>query len=63
MFYISEENLGSEATQEQAEQVVSILQAEGWAVEYGNSLNNDPATDTEQANFDAAFYAALNQVS
>lgn len=62
-FYISEENLGNEATQEQAEHLVSILQAEGWNVEYGDSINNDPHTDAEETAFDKAFYLLLEQVS
>ena len=61
-FYVDETNLGSEATQAQAEQVISILQDQGWDVEYGSSINNS-ATEAEKIDFDTAFYQALVQVA
>lgn len=38
MIYISEENLGTEAHERQARQVVEILQSQGWDCIYGDSL-------------------------
>jgi hypothetical protein len=46
-FYISEENLGDQATREQAERLIKILQE---------------ATPGEQMDFDTAFSVALEQV-
>ncbi len=57
-FYINEENLGTEGTEGQARHMVECLQAEGFNVEYGDSLLNE-MTDTEQVEFDTAFYRIL----
>ena len=38
-FYIAEGNLGSDATKEQAEQLIEILKTKGWDVEYGVKRN------------------------
>lgn len=61
--YVNEENLGTEATREQALQVIKILQSQRWNVNYGDSLMNDHITDEDQANFDAAFYKALDKIA
>jgi hypothetical protein len=60
-FYIDETNLGSEASEGQARQVISILQEQGWSVEYGSSIDNE-GTEDEMIDFDAAFYQVLGQV-
>jgi hypothetical protein len=38
-FYLAEGNIGSHASREQAEAVVTHLRAKGWDVEYGLSPN------------------------
>lgn len=38
-FYIAEGNLGSDATKEQAEQLIEMLKTKGWDVEYGVKRN------------------------
>ncbi len=38
-FFIAEQNLGSEATKEQAEKVIELLKKKGWDVEYGIGKN------------------------
>lgn len=42
-FFIAEQNLGGEATKEQAERLIEILKAKGWDVEYG--IKRNVATD------------------
>ena len=38
-FYIAEQNIGSDATKEQAEKLIELLKAKGWDVEYGIGRN------------------------
>ena len=38
-FFIAEQNLGSDATKEQALKVIELLKAKGWEVEYGIGRN------------------------
>ncbi|MFH1980764.1 MAG: hypothetical protein ABIL58_02855 [Pseudomonadota bacterium] len=45
-FFISEGNLGSEATKAQAEMVIAALQKKGWDVAYGAAENK--ATDISE---------------
>ena len=45
-FYIAEGNLGSDATKEQAEQLIEILKTKGWDVEYG--VKRNVATDVSE---------------
>lgn len=60
-FYVSEEHLGREATEEQAHQLITILEEQGWNVEYGDERSD--ATEDEKLDFEKAFYQALNQIS
>ena len=45
-FFIVEQNLGSDATKEQAEKVIELLKAMGWDVQYGAGRN--VATDVSE---------------
>jgi len=45
-FFIVEGNLGEDATQEQAEQLIDLLSKKGWDVEYGARRNK--ATDVSE---------------
>jgi hypothetical protein len=38
-FFIAEQNIGNDATKEQAERLIEILKAKGWDVEYGIKRN------------------------
>jgi len=38
-FFIAKQNLGSDATKEQAEKVIELLRAKGWDVAYGVGRN------------------------
>ena len=38
-FYIAEQNIGGDATKEQAEKLIELLKAKGWDVEYGIGRN------------------------
>ena len=38
-FFIAEQNLGADATKEQAEQLIKLLKEKGWDVEYGIGKN------------------------
>jgi hypothetical protein len=38
-FFIAEQNIGSDATKEQAEKLIEMLRAKGWDVEYGVKRN------------------------
>ncbi len=38
-FFIAEQNLGSDATKEQALKVIELLKAKGWDVDYGVGKN------------------------
>ena len=42
-FYIAEQNIGDDATKEQAEKVIEMLKAKGWDVAYG--IKRNVATD------------------
>ena len=42
-FFIAEQNLGADATKEQAEQLIKLLKEKGWDVEYG--IGKNVATD------------------
>lgn len=61
-FYISEENLGSEATQEQAEMMVSYMQSEGFDCEYGDSIMNEVDSEEDQYAFDHVFNIKLGLI-
>ncbi len=45
-FYIAEQNLGGDATKEQAEKLIELLKAKGWDVEYG--IKRNVATDISE---------------
>lgn len=45
-FFIAEQNLGSDASKEQAEKVIELLKAKGWDVEYG--IGKNVATDVSE---------------
>jgi len=45
-FYIAEQNIGSDATKEQAEKLIELLKAKGWDVEYG--IGRNVATDMSE---------------
>ena len=45
-FFIAEQNIGSDATKEQAEKLIEMLKAKGWDVEYGAKRNK--ATDISE---------------
>lgn len=62
-FYISEENLGSEATQAQAEAMAQMMRVEGFDCEYGSSLNNEVDSEEDQLAFDHVFYTKLGLIT
>lgn len=45
-FFLSEQNLGADATKEQAEQLIKLLKEKGWDVEYG--IGRNVATDISE---------------
>jgi hypothetical protein len=45
-FFIAEQNIGNDATKEQAERLIEILKAKGWDVEYG--IKRNVATDVSE---------------
>lgn len=45
-FFIAEQNIGPEATREQADKVIEMLKARGWDVEYG--MGNNTPTDISE---------------
>jgi hypothetical protein len=45
-FYIAEQNIGDDATKEQAEKVIGMLKEKGWDVEYG--VKRNVATDISE---------------
>ena len=45
-FFIVEQNIGNDATKEQAEELIEMLKAKGWDVEYGAKRN--VATDVSE---------------
>lgn len=61
-FYISEENLGSEATQEQAEAMVSHMKGEGFECEYGPSEKNVIESDEDYYAFLHVFNTKLGLI-
>ena len=67
-FFIVEKNIGDDATKEQTEQLIEMLKAKGWDVEYG--VKRNVATDvsefgqeeTIQSKFADDFMACLAQM-
>lgn len=67
-FFIAEQNIDDDATKEQAEQLIEMLKAKGWDVEYG--VKRNVATDvsefgqeeTIQSKFADDFMACLAQM-
>ena len=67
-FFIAEQNIGSDATKEQAGKLIEMLKAKGWDVEYGVKRNK--ATDISefgkeeeiQSRFADDFMACLEQM-
>ncbi len=67
-FFIAEQNLGADATKEQAEQLIKLLKEKGWDVEYG--IGRNVATDISefgqedkiQDKFADAFMSCLSQM-
>jgi len=45
-FFIAEQNMGSDATKEQALKVIELLKAKGWDVQYG--IGKNVATDVSE---------------
>lgn len=45
-FFLAEQNLGADATKEQAEQLIKLLKEKGWDVEYG--IGRNVATDISE---------------
>jgi hypothetical protein len=45
-FFIAEQNIGDDATKEQAEKLIEMLKARGWDVEYG--IKRNVATDVSE---------------
>ena len=45
-FFIAKQNIGDDATKEQAEKLIEMLKARGWDVEYGAKRN--VATDVSE---------------
>lgn len=45
-FFIAEQNIGDDATKEQAEKVIEMLKAKGWNVAYG--IKRNVATDISE---------------
>lgn len=45
-FFLAEQNIGSDATKEQAEKLIEMLKAKGWDVEYG--IRRNVATDVSE---------------
>ena len=45
-FFLAEQNLGDDATKEQAEKLIEMLRAKGWDVEYG--VGRNVATDVSE---------------
>lgn len=67
-FFIAEQNIGDDATKEQAEKLIEMLKSKGWDVEYGVKRNK--ATDISefgkeeeiQSKFADDFMACLSQM-
>ena len=45
-FFIAKQNIGDDATKEQAEKLIEMLKARGWDVEYG--VKRNVATDVSE---------------
>ena len=45
-FFIAEQNISDDATKEQAEELIKMLKARGWDVEYG--IKRNLATDVSE---------------
>jgi len=45
-FFIAEQNMGGDATKEQALKVIELLKAKGWDVQYG--IGKNVATDVSE---------------
>ena len=45
-FFIAEQNIGDDATKEQALKVIELLKAKGWDVQYG--IGKNVATDVSE---------------
>ena len=45
-FFLAEQNLGGDATKEQALELIELLKAKGWDVEYG--VGKNVATDVSE---------------
>jgi hypothetical protein len=45
-FYLAEQNIGADASKEQAEKVIEMLKEKGWDVEYG--IKRNVATDISE---------------
>ena len=45
-FFIAEQNIGDDATKEQAAKLIEMLKARGWDVEYG--IKRNVATDVSE---------------
>ena len=45
-FFIAEQNIGDDATKEQAERLIELLKEKGWDVEYG--IGRNVATDISE---------------
>ncbi len=45
-FFIAEQNIGDDATKEQAEKLIELLKKKGWDVEYG--IKRNVATDVSE---------------
>jgi acid phosphatase class B len=45
-FFIAEQNIGDDATKEQAEKLIELLKKRGWDVEYG--IGRNVATDVSE---------------
>ena len=45
-FFLAEQNIGDDATKEQAEKLIEMLKARGWDVEYG--VKRNVATDVSE---------------
>ena len=56
-FLIAEQNIGDDATKEQAEKLIELLKEKGWDVEYGIGKNvaNDVSEFGQEEEIQAAF--------
>jgi hypothetical protein len=56
-FFIAEQNIGDDATKEQAEKLIELLKQKGWDVEYGIGRNvaNDVSEFGQEEKIQEAF--------